>query len=406
MLSLLDPAVPLTRVAAHVKKRWRQHQRVELELSLGLRRLFRDCAHRGNGTGNFATYAEREFDIPPKLTWTFSNLGEHLERLPMLVTAMESGEVTYTKAREFAPYIQPEDQREWIEFARKATNRAIESRVAKWNADRLGKEYVEKKKVTSSLNGLEAQAVRQAREQLLKATDQFIPETKLLPALATMLVEGKLGTAEDDSGKKLKASKTREPYLAIAPCPCCLTTFVPVPGANMPVAAFEFLDRMRKGGDVVNLIPHYFCDCENELHRRDECPRLRGEKIAANSTSRYVSAEAQQMIDARDGFRCRVPGCLNQLPLENGHIHKFCEGGPTTPKNMATQCKSCNALIEEESLVVIGIAPYEKYYLRDGTFLGWGFNPTPFNSIPHVGQGDGSGRVAEIGAVWANLAVT
>ncbi len=76
---------------------------------------------------------------------------------------------------------------------------------------------------------------------------------------------------------------------------------------------------------------------------------------------------------------------------------------------MATQCKSCNALIEEERLVVKGLAPFEKYYLRDGTFLGWGYDPMPFNRlprVPHVGQGDGSGRVAEIGAVWGSFAVT
>jgi hypothetical protein len=156
MLPLLDPSIPLQQVAAHVRKRWKQHQRVELELCLGLRRLFRDNIHRGAGLGNFATYAQIKFDIPYKLAWTFSNLGEHLERLPLLVAAMVSGEVTYTKAREFAPYIQPEHQTEWIEFASTHTNRAVEQRVGKWNVDQKGEEYVEKKKVTSRLNGIQA----------------------------------------------------------------------------------------------------------------------------------------------------------------------------------------------------------------------------------------------------------
>ena len=53
-----------------------------------------------------------KFGIPSKLVRTFSMLGEHLERLPLLVAAMESGEVGYTKAREFAPYIEPKDQEE------------------------------------------------------------------------------------------------------------------------------------------------------------------------------------------------------------------------------------------------------------------------------------------------------
>ena len=169
------------------------------------------------------------------------------------------------------------------------------------------------------------------------------------------------------------------------------------------------LDRMRKGGDVVNLIPHYFCDCKDAMHRRDECPRLKGAKIPEGPTSRYQSAAAKRIIEARDGFRCSVPGCLNQLPMEGGHIRDFCKNGPTTPENMATMCRACNALIEEGALKVKGIAPFEKYYLRNGTFIGWGYDPTPFNPLPgmpHVGQGNGAGKVCEMGSFWGNPAVT
>ena len=76
---------------------------------------------------------------------------------------------------------------------------------------------------------------------------------------------------------------------------------------------------------------------------------------------------------------------------------------------MATMCRTCNALIEEGRLAVIGIAPFEKYYLLDGTFIGWGYDPTPFNPlprVPHVGQGDGSGKVCDIGPIWGNAALT
>ncbi len=52
---------------------------------------------------------------------------------------MESGEVPCTKAREFAPYIEPKDQEAWIEFARQNTNRAVEQRVGKWNVERQGR---------------------------------------------------------------------------------------------------------------------------------------------------------------------------------------------------------------------------------------------------------------------------
>jgi len=131
----------------------------------------------------------------------------------------------------------------------------VEQRVGKWNAERKGEEFVEKKKVTSKLNGIQTQTVRKAREKLLKDTDKVVPEDKLLPLLAEMFVEGKLVNAENSSEDGEPAGTTKVPaaYLTINACPSCLTTYVPVPGANMPVAAFEFLDRMRKGGGVVNL---------------------------------------------------------------------------------------------------------------------------------------------------------
>jgi HNH endonuclease len=426
MHTLLNPATSLGRVEAHVRRRWRQRQRVDLDLCLGLRRLFRDNVHRGKGIGNFATYAEAEFEIPARQVWTFSLLGEHLERLPGLVSAMASGELSYTKAREFAPYIEPEHVDDWVAFARLNTSRVVEQKVARWNAERRGEEFVQRKKVTSSLNGLEAQAVRAAREKLLKTTAEFIPESQLLPRMAALFVEGRLNTAEGGLLRAGRLGRGSEPYLAIGLCAGCLATWVPVAGANMPVAAFEFLDRMRKGGEVTNLVPHYLCDCEGAVHRRDECPRgggagngrgaeveARGEESAA---SRYVSAGARRLIEARDGFRCSVPGCLNQLPLEGGHIRPFSEGGPNTAKNMATQCKACNALIEEGRLRVVGAAPFEKYYRGDGDFLGWGFDPTPFGarglgesrreSLSHVGRGGEAGEVKERGAIWGLLALT
>lgn len=72
---------------------------------------------------------------------------------------------------------------------------------------------------------------------------------------------------------------------------------------------------------------------------------------------------------------------------------------------MATQCKACNKLIEERRLRVVGVAPFEKYYRADGTFLGYGYDPNPVNGVPHVGQDDGAGRVSEQRPVWGDSTV-
>ena len=55
---------------------------------------------------------------------------------------------------------------------------------------------------------------------------------------------------------------------------------------------------------------------------------------------------------------------------------------------LGQQCATCNDLVEVGRLRIQGEAPFEKYYLADGTFLGHGFDPEP---APHVGK---SGRLA------------
>ena len=53
---------------------------------------------------------------------------------------------------------------------------------------------------------------------------------------------------------------------------------------------------------------------------------------------------------------------------------------------VGTQCSVCNRFEAHGDLVIKGEAPFEKYYLRNGTFLGYGFDPVPWNRVSHVGQ--------------------
>ena len=70
----------------------------------------------------------------------------------------------------------------------------------------------------------------------------------------------------------------------------------------------------------------------------------------------------RRRIEARDGHRCRVPGCGNPIPLEQSHLKPFRDGTPATPENLAQHCSTCNVLIETGRLRVEGEAPLERYY--------------------------------------------
>ena len=125
-------------------------------------------------------------------------------------------------------------------------------------------------------------------------------------------------------------------------------------------------------------------EVDGKLWRRDECP-VWTPPAWDKEAKRYVEVAVRRYIEARDGNRCRTPGCSCPGPLDIGHLEAHRDGGPVTIENAVQQCTACNGMIESGALRVLGRAPFEKYYLRDGTFLGWGFDPSRFEQgDPHV----------------------
>lgn len=370
---LLDPATKHQEVLRRAERAWDLVQRGEYVLSLCMRRLFRDNVHRGGTAARFGDWAERELGMPSKLANLFSFLGKHLERLPLTREAFEAGRITYTKVREFAALATPEDEAFWVEFAATHTNRELERRVYR---AREGTER-DTREVVSRVSPIEFQAIRQVREDLMKKTKKAVPEEKLLPLLAETVLAG--GLIGQEAGGKARAV---EPFATIAHCAFCGHTWVPTPEGDFEVPLRDWIEALRDGAPVEEFVTKFLCDCEDVKHRRDLCPHHRPSEGPAPA-SRHVPAAVRRRIAARDGFRCRTPGCGNPGPMEIGHIRPHRDGAPMTEENLGHQCATCNEFIEKEKLVVVGEAPHERYYLDDGTFIGYGWDHRPF---PRVGQ--------------------
>ncbi|MEN8151732.1 MAG: hypothetical protein ABFS86_18090 [Planctomycetota bacterium] len=427
-----DRTTPHRAVERLVRRRWGEVQRGEFELCLALRRLYLDNVHRHAGYARFADYADQEFGIPGKLADLFCFLGRHLERLPMTREALERGDLTYTKAREFVKIATERNEEEWIDFALGHTNRDLErqsERVRRGTDEDVTR-------VTSRLTPAQVQATRAAREKMMKIVGESIPKDQLLPALAKKFVENTAlfePVAEDQAPEVDPTGRDAAkagPYLSINLCPQCAHTWVPAPGENLTVPFEQWVEALGNGAEVHNLVADYLCDCEDVKHRRDRCPRAKesaagagateagaagsgaaGNGAAENETagngaadngaserpveaapaaSRYIPVEVRRHVEARDGHRCRRPGCSNPVPLEQSHLKPFRDGTPATPEFLAQHCATCNDLIESGRLRVEGRAPLERYYLTreggageggDGQFVGWGFDPSP-----HIGE--------------------
>ena len=385
--ALLDPTLSHDAVQKTVHGAWRAHQRAELDRCLGLRRLFRDNVHRGRGFAQFSDFAEHEFGIPVKLAWTFSALGKHLERLPRTRAAVEAGEIGYTKVREFMRVATERDEAEWIAFARTHTNRELEARVSRAGDELLGREHRPAQEVPSKLTATEVQAARKVREILTMTTGRTVPKSELLGTLVTAVAEGTLPlpkASETDDPPPVPSRAAASPYASISLCPCCARTWVPVAGFDMEVRLDDWLTSLREGAEFVNLLEGQLCDCPDIKHRRDRCPRA-STRRSSPAKNRHVPAWVRRIVEARDGHRCRVPGCTCDGPLQLSHLEPYAEGAPTIPETVVQHCWAHNAMIETGRLVVKGRAPFERYFLADGTPLGVGGDPRPLTpGLSHV----------------------
>jgi hypothetical protein len=364
-----------------VRRCWRRFERAQYALCLALRRLFRDNVHRGAGYARFDDYAEEELGIPGRLAWTFSLLGRDLEQLPATREALERGEITYTKAREYARIATPDDDAAWVAFARAHTNREIERRVRLVEMD-----APPVRTVVSRLDLDETQVTRAAHEKLVRALDAPVPEDKVLPKLAAAFLR-------EDGGER--PARPARPYLTVQLCPACLATWAPAPGENVDVPLERWLEELRAGGGVTSLLESQLCGCPDVRHRRDLCPR-EAPSAGEGTEGRHVPGSVRRVVEARDGFRCRVPGCRGSGPLELSHIVAFADGGPMTPGNLVQHCRTHNALILSGRIRVEGVAPFEHYFLADGTYLGVGHDPVPRRRpISRAGnRGDGTRPMA------------
>ena len=381
---ILDPSVRHAVVERSVLRDWHTREQSSVRLAVAMRRLFRDNVHRGHGRGRFSDWARERFGIPEKLAWTFSLLGRDLERFPRIRAAMEEGTLGYTKVREFIREVTPENEAFWIEFAGSHTNREIEREVTR----RRGREPGRVLKIL--LSAEEQQDLRRARERMARNGGPPASEADAVKALVRMAASGRApaGLFEGCGSGVADRIPAPRPWLSLAVCASCLDSWIPVPGENLSVPFARWLDELRDGAEVVDLLGHFLCDCEVVRHRRDRCPNG-APPIGPPATSRHVPAAVRRIVEARDGFRCRTPGCTNPHPLEFSHLRGFAAGTPMSPEFLAQHCRACNDMIESGQLLVRGTAPFEEYRDAAGNLLGIGYDPrSRAPGVSHRGNGE------------------
>jgi hypothetical protein len=104
--------------------------RCDAEEGRALLRALRSGAHVHAGFGSFAEYIERLLGYGGRLTYEKLRVAEALEHLPELSTALESGALHWSAARELTRVASVETQAAWLDVVRGKSLRQIEALVA------------------------------------------------------------------------------------------------------------------------------------------------------------------------------------------------------------------------------------------------------------------------------------
>ena len=296
------------------------------------------CAHWLNWKCGIAMGAARE-----KV-----RVARALENLPKVSAAMESGRLSYSKAREITRIACAATEDHLLMIAEHGTAQHVE---------RLVRAYRRCQEA--------AELSREARQQQSRSVmwrhddDGSVVLTCRLPAEAGALVLKALDLAQENvpagtSKETVRFSARRADALALMAESFLAHAATECPGTDrhqivVHVAA-ETLRHRAPGR----------CEYENgpsmaaETARRLSCDASlvaliesdEGEPLNVGRKSRTVSAPLRRLLIARDKG-CRFPGCANSRYVDAHHIEHWANGGETKPSNLVSLCRFHHRAVHE-----------------------------------------------------------
>src|SRR5262245_47934591 len=187
----------------------------------------RAAAHVHLGFGCFAEYIERMFGYRPRSTHEKLRVAAALESLPVLASALESGQLSWSAVRELTRVAVAETETEWLELAVGKSLRQLEELVAGKHLgdapsappDRSALRHVLRFEVTSETFAL----VREALAELRRRCDAALNDDAALLEMARQVLVGPC-----DEG--------RSSYqIALSLCPQCASACQVGNGQLVPV---------------------------------------------------------------------------------------------------------------------------------------------------------------------------
>ena len=296
------------------------------------RKLYRQLGHP-----TILQYATDALGFSRSKAYEFIRLAESLESLPALKRSVESGKVSWTKAREVVKVATPESEKRWVALARESSRRELEREVARSRAERE-----------------RAQADPCQGELLaLPAGGREIPAAAP-PQSLTLRLEPMQRARFDALTEKLmkKLHCTREEVLLLA-----LESLASGSSTRVDEMSESNSSPRVDAGAPYQVIVHRCAACGTGRVGRERRPLGHAEMAQVECDSRVIAAgermrrsippSRRRAVLLRDGHRCRAKGCCATQFLEVHHLRPLSKGGDNGEVNLVTLCASCHRLMHE-----------------------------------------------------------
>jgi 5-methylcytosine-specific restriction endonuclease McrA len=337
------------------------------------------------GFSSMNMYARQALGFSETKAGDFSNLSRRLADLPLLRAALQNDAIGYTKARLILPLCSPSTESQWVETACNQTRRQLEllvkaarreSTLARKHQpeflipeNRVPEPATESHKTERPQTHLPGHPRHQqptpTQQPALPAavpirqTLEFTPEqyalyetlleksakcgrplpsnrtAALLEILASYVetIQTKTskttprgenldtGNPENEEAGQGYSTNPAPPFqIHVHHCPTCASTMIPTSKGNLTVTPATY-------GRAT---------CDARISKPDR------------PNSATIPPSIRRMVLARDGHRCRRPGCNHTRFLEVHHLVPRALGGSNQLANLITLCSACHQLLHEK----------------------------------------------------------
>jgi hypothetical protein len=306
------------------------------------RHLYRDL-----GYSSINQYARQRLGFSKTRTGDFLQLARKLEALPKVRAAVADGSLGYTKAREVITVATPATEDRWLEAARRP-RRELAAQVKR--ARRAAQADPGQGELLPPLPTVVAPA-----ELPVRLTLELTPEQE---ARRAALVERlhKLGGVPSDRAELLLEALAalveakEDEKIALTKAPRGARRGAHPSGPPVQIHVHE-----RADGTLT--IP---TDAGPRPVGRADAARLRCDAVLVRPGRRNaatIAPSVRREVMARDGHRCRAPGCGRTRFLEVHHVVPRERGGSNAAANLVTLCAACHRLWHERDRGAVAAPP-------------------------------------------------